>query len=81
MEGEGGLVELPGGWLVLASAYEEARAALGELFASGAPVTLAQFRDRLGVSRRYAQILLEALDRAGVSRLVGEARVPAGGRG
>ena len=81
MEGEGALVELPGGWLVLASAYEEARAALGELFASGAPVTLAQFRDRLGISRRYAQMLLEAFDHAGVSRLAGEARVPVGGRG
>lgn len=80
MEGEGGLVELPGGWLILASAYEEARAALGELFASDSPVTLAQFRDRLGISRKYAQLLLEAFDHAGFSRLVGEARVPAGER-
>jgi selenocysteine-specific elongation factor len=38
-------------------------------------VTLAQLRDRLGISRKYAQALLEALDAHGVTRRVGDERV------
>src|SRR5581483_2409233 len=46
-----------------------------EELAAGGSLTLAGLRDRLGISRRYAQAILEALDAQGVTRRVGEERV------
>ena len=40
-----------------------------------APITLAGFRDALGVSRRVAQLLLERYDADGLTRRVGDERV------
>jgi selenocysteine-specific elongation factor len=39
------------------------------------PITLAAFRDALGVSRRTAQLLLERYDADGLTRRVGDERV------
>src|SRR5213078_370920 len=39
------------------------------------PITLAGFRDTLGVSRRVAQLLLERYDADGLTRRVGDERV------
>src|SRR5262249_61775968 len=39
------------------------------------PITLASFRDALGVSRRTAQLLLERYDADGLTRRVGDERV------
>jgi selenocysteine-specific elongation factor len=39
------------------------------------PITLAAFRDALGVSRRHAQLLLERFDSDGLTRRVGDERV------
>jgi selenocysteine-specific elongation factor len=38
-------------------------------------ITLAQTRDMLGTSRKYAQALLEHLDEIGVTKRVGDERV------
>ncbi len=58
-----------------AAAYEEAvRRVSGHLREHGS-VTLAQVRDLLGTSRRYAQALLEHLDARQVTRRVGDERV------
>ena len=57
------------------AAFDQAQAAAVELATERGSVTLAQLRDRLGCSRRYAQALLEALDSHGVTRRVGDARV------
>jgi selenocysteine-specific elongation factor len=38
-------------------------------------ITLAQFRDALGVGRKTAQMLLERFDTDGVTRRVGDGRV------
>jgi selenocysteine-specific elongation factor len=53
-----------------------------ELYQSGletlqtlSPITLAGFRDALGVSRRTAQLLLERFDADGLTRRVGDERV------
>lgn len=46
-----------------------------QMAASGEPVTIAQFRDRIGVSRKFAGLFLDSYDRAGYTRLVGDARV------
>ena len=57
-----------------AEAYAAARDEAMDIAGSG-QLTIAALRDRLGISRRYAQALLEAMDGAGVTRRVGDARV------
>ena len=59
-----------------AEAFAPARDAAVELAERRrAAVTLAQLRDRLGISRKYAQALLEAMDANGITRRVGDERV------
>jgi selenocysteine-specific elongation factor len=58
-----------------AAAFEQARAVAVEIAAANGSVTLAQLRDRLGCSRRYAQALLETLDSHGITRRIGDERV------
>jgi len=69
LENEGRLVRVGDGYAVARDAYEQARAVL----VNG--ITLAQFRDALGISRRTAQMLLERFDADGVTRRVGDGRV------
>jgi selenocysteine-specific elongation factor len=58
-----------------ADAFAQAQAAAVELAAASGSVTLAQLRDRLGISRKYAQGLLEAMDAHGITRRVGDERI------
>jgi selenocysteine-specific elongation factor len=75
LEQEGKLVRLGDSTAVGTAAYEQARAAaVAECTASG-KITLARYRDLLGVGRRAAQLLLERLDADGVTRRVGDERV------
>jgi selenocysteine-specific elongation factor len=69
LEGVGRLVRVGDGHAISPAAYEQARALLVD------GITLAQFRDALGVGRRTAQMLLERFDADGVTRRVGDARV------
>ena len=48
--------------------------ALNAVTSFGADFTLAEFRDKLGTTRKYAEILLAALDRAGITRFNGKTR-------
>jgi selenocysteine-specific elongation factor len=75
LEGEGRLIRVGESDAVAPAAYERARGVLvSELEASGR-ITLARFRDLLGVSRKTAQLLLERFDSDGVTRRVGDERV------
>jgi selenocysteine-specific elongation factor len=75
LEEQGQLVRVGDGYAVSAQAYAAARAALvGECEAAGR-ITLARFRDLLGVGRKTAQLLLERLDADGITRRVGDERV------
>jgi selenocysteine-specific elongation factor len=56
-------------------AISTAQAAVVEVASAGGSITLAQLRDRLGISRKFAQALLEALDARGVTRRVGDERI------
>jgi selenocysteine-specific elongation factor len=58
-----------------AEALAAAQEAVVELAGATGRVTLAQLRDRLGISRKFAQGLLEALDARGVTRRVGDERI------
>ena len=75
LEERGTLVRVGDGLAVSASAYDEARRKLVEECEAAGSITLARFRDLLGVGRRTAQLLLERLDADGVTRRVGDARV------
>src|SRR5580765_5040649 len=69
LEEQGRLVRVGDGFAVSPAAYEQARAVLVD------GITLAQFRDALGVGRKTAQLYLERFDADGVTRRVGDARV------
>jgi selenocysteine-specific elongation factor len=71
LEGEGKLKRVGDGFAVPDSLYERGREALVAL----APITLAGFRDALGISRRTAQLLLERFDADGLTRRIGDERV------
>jgi hypothetical protein len=75
LEAEGRLVRVGDGLAIGTEAYEQARTALvGECERTGR-ITLARFRDLLGISRRPAQLLLERFDADGLTRRVGDERV------
>jgi selenocysteine-specific elongation factor len=75
LEAEGRLVRVGDGLAIGADAYERARATLVEECEREGRITLARFRDLLGISRRPAQLLLERFDADGLTRRVGDERV------
>jgi len=70
LETQGSLKRVGDGFAISAELYERGRAALQTL----QPITLAAFRDALGISRRTAQLLLERYDADGLTRRVGDER-------
>ena len=56
---------------------ESARAAVAGLIDRHGAVTIAELRDRLGLSRKYAQAILEYFDRTGYTVRVEDRHVPA----
>jgi selenocysteine-specific elongation factor len=77
LEQNGTLKRVGDGFAVSADLYERGREALSTL----SPITIAAFRDALGVSRRTAQLLLERFDADSITRRVGdERRLRAAGR-
>jgi selenocysteine-specific elongation factor len=75
LEGAGRLVRVGDGLAIGVDAYERARSALVEECRASGTITLARFRDLLGISRKPAQLLLERFDADGVTRRVGDERV------
>jgi selenocysteine-specific elongation factor len=75
LEERGRLVRVGDGLAVSAEGYEQARAALVAECEAAGRITLARFRDLLGVGRRTAQLLLERMDADGITRRVGDERV------
>jgi selenocysteine-specific elongation factor len=55
--------------------YEQAKQILIDECRRAGKITLARFRDLLGISRKPAQLLLERFDADGVTRRVGDERV------
>jgi selenocysteine-specific elongation factor len=71
----GQAVRLPEALLISARALEEARALLIERLNSGASITVSEFRDMLGTTRKFALPLLEHFDQSKVTRRAGDERV------
>jgi selenocysteine-specific elongation factor len=69
LEEQGRLVRIGDGLAISSEAYAQARVILTD------GITLAQFRDALGVGRKTAQLYLERFDADGVTRRVGDERV------
>jgi selenocysteine-specific elongation factor len=75
LEEQGRLVRVGDGYAVAPAAYDRARAALVAELERTEKITLARFRDLLGISRKPAQLLLERFDADGVTRRIGDERV------
>ena len=75
LEARGRLVRLGDSVAISTQAYEQARRALVVECTEAGRVTLARFRDLLGISRRPAQLLLERFDADGLTRRIGDDRV------
>jgi selenocysteine-specific elongation factor len=71
LEEQGTLRRVGDGFAVAPALYERGREALGSLD----PITLAAFRDALGIGRRTAQLLLERYDADGLTLRRGDVRV------
>jgi selenocysteine-specific elongation factor len=71
LEGDGRLRRVGDGYAVSPSLYERGLGLLPSL----QPLTLAAFRDALGVGRRTAQLLLERYDAEGITLRRGDERV------
>jgi selenocysteine-specific elongation factor len=71
LEEQGRLRRVGDGLAVSAELYDRGV----ETVRAEAPLTLARFRDAMGISRRTAQLLLERYDADGLTRRVGEERV------
>jgi len=75
LEEEGRLVRVGDGLAISRADYERARDALVAECEQAGRITLARFRDLLGVGRKTAQLLLERFDADGITRRVGDERV------
>lgn len=72
---EGELVRLGSDYLLTAAAYRDAQLALVESFAAQPELSLAAYRDRIGVGRKLAQTLLEHFDARKFTRRQGDVRL------
>lgn len=75
MRADGEIVSLTPTTMASAKVWQRGLDTFMQMAASGDPVTIAQFRDRIGASRKFAGLFLDSYDRAGYTRLVGDARV------
>jgi selenocysteine-specific elongation factor len=76
LEERGRLVRVGEGYAVSSAAYENARSILADELERSGSITLPRFRDLLGTGRRTAQLLLERFDADGLTRRIGDKRVP-----
>jgi selenocysteine-specific elongation factor len=75
LEATGKLVRLGDGHAIGVSGYDVAKDVLLQECTIAGGITLARFRDLLGIGRRDAQLLLERFDADGLTRRVGDRRV------
>jgi len=69
------LVRLDAQIYMEAGCYDQALQTAMDLIDKNGTVTLAEYRDALGTSRKFAVALLEQFDRARLTKKVGDARV------
>ncbi len=74
LESQGQVVRVGADLFYAAEAIAAARSALGQYLATHAAITAAEYRDHLGVSRKFSIALLDYFDRTGVTLRVGDSR-------
>jgi selenocysteine-specific elongation factor len=74
----GTVVAVGDGIVFLPGQIDKAEAELRGALAGGHSISLADYRDLLGTTRKYAQALLEYFDRQRVTRRIGDRRVAIG---
>jgi selenocysteine-specific elongation factor len=72
---QGKVVKVSDSIVFAATAYHEMVAKITAQIKAGGKVGLGETRDMFGTSRKYAQALLEYLDREKITRRVGDDRV------
>lgn len=75
LESKGEIVRAGDGIAFAAEAYAEMAERVSQRIRESGSITLAEVRDMLGTSRKYAQALLEHMDEQRITRRVGDARV------
>ena len=70
----GALIKLPSGCCIGAEYYNSAVQKLKQYLLKNSNITLAQYRDLLGISRKPAQQLLEYFDAVGITNKTGDVR-------
>lgn len=75
---KGILVKAGTGVLMHKEHWDRALSVLRDYLASHPQITLGEFRDLLGTSRKYAVMLLETYDQMKITKKIGDARVPGG---
>ena len=75
---KGILVKAGTGVLMHKEHWDRALSVLRDHLASHPQITLGEFRDLLGTSRKYAVMLLETYDQMKITKKMGDARVPGG---
>ena len=75
---KGILVKAGTGVLMHKELWDRALNILREHLAANPQITLGEFRDLLGTSRKYAVMLLETYDQMKITKKTGDARVPGG---
>ena len=75
MASEGMLVRLSHQYYIEREAFDSALKQLKEKLSEDGSITLAEFRDMLGTSRKYAMAILDYLDQQKITRKEGDARV------
>ena len=71
LEGEGAIRKVNPSYYIESAAWQKAVEAAQSF---DGPFTLAEYRDRLGTSRKYAAEYLPAMDKAGITVFDGETR-------
>ncbi len=72
---EGLIVKLNPGAYLYKDSYEKAIGLMREYFASHDTMSLAEYRDILGTSRKYVLLILDHLDQQKITKLQGDVRV------
>ena len=75
---KGVLIKAGTGVLMHKEHWDRALGVLREYLESHPQITLGEFRDLLGTSRKYAVMLLETYDQMKITKKIGDARVPGG---
>ena len=75
MASEGMLVRLSHQYYIEREAFDSAMKQLKEKLSADGIITLAEFRDILGTSRKFAMAILDYLDEQKITRKEGDARV------